>query len=137
MKNIKNILALILVLCMALSLIACGQAPEAPETVATTEATNAPETTEAAPIDDGKTEYKVIVVDEGGNPVANAMVQICKDSCLPGMTNAEGVATFNVAEEEGYKISFMTMPAGYEADAEEFYFEAGATEITIVLKAVA
>lgn len=134
MKNIKNILALILVLCMSLSLVACGGNQEQPE-----QTTAAPvETTEATEaIDDGKAEYKVTVVDEGGNPVANAMVQICKDSCLPGMTNAEGVATFNVAQEDGYKVSFMTMPAGYEAEAEEFYFEAGATEITITLKAVA
>ncbi len=134
MKNIKNILVLILVLCMAMSLIACGGNQEQPEQTTTTPV----ETTEATEaIDDGKAEYKVTVVDEAGNPIANAMVQICKDSCLPGMTNAEGVATFNVAQEEGYKISFMTMPEGYTADAEEFYFEAGATEITITLKAAA
>ena len=135
MKNMKNILALVLVLCMALSLVACGGSADAPETsAATTEATT--ETTEATQ-DNVQSGYKVTVVDENGNPIANAMVQICKDSCLPGMTNAEGVATFNVAQEDGYKVSFMTMPAGYEAEAEEFYFEAGATEITITLKAVA
>lgn len=135
MKNVKNILALLLVLCMAMSLVACGGGQEQPE-----ETTTAPVESTAEPVenvDDGKAEYKVTVLDESGNPVANAMVQICKDACLPGMTNAEGVATFNVAEDEGYKVSFMTMPEGYTADAEEFYFEAGATEMTITLKAAA
>lgn len=131
----KNILAIMLVLCMALSLCACGQpADNNPETTAATTPSTSQQTD---PIDDGKAEYKVTVLDESGNPVANAMVQICKDACLPGMTNADGVATFNVAEDEGYKVSFMTMPEGYTADAEEFYFEAGATEMTITLKAAA
>ena len=52
------------------------------------------------------------------------------------MTNAEGVATFRVVEDD-YKVSFMTMPEGYEAEAEEFYFEDGAYELTITLKAMA
>lgn len=135
MKNMKNILAMLLVLCMALSLCACGNTDNTPETTAAT----TPSTSEATEDtkDNVQAGYKVTVVDESGNPIANAMVQICKDSCLPGMTDANGVATFNVAEDEGYKVSFMTMPAGYTADAEEFYFEAGATEMTITLKAAA
>lgn len=131
----KNILAILLVLCMALSLCACGEPANngAETTVDTTPSTSEQvETT-----DDGKAVYTVTVVDEGGNPVANAMVQICKDVCLPAMTNAQGVAVFSVVEEEGYKVSFMTMPEGYIADAEEFYFDAGSCEMTIVLKAVA
>lgn len=135
--KIKNIVALMLVLCMALSLCACGgnteptEAPtEAPATEAPTEA--APET-EAA--DDGKTDYYVTVVDEEGNGIAGAMVQICLDTCFPGMTNESGVAQFSVQEAD-YKVSFLALPAGftYSTEEQEFYFEDGSTELTITLK---
>ena len=130
--SIKRFLSFLLVACALLGLCACGEAaadPKESTPAVTTEATT-------QPVDDGKVTYTVKVVDEGGNPVASAAVQLCKDSCLPGMTNAEGVATFRVVEDD-YKVSFMTMPAGYEAEAEEFYFDDGAYELTITLKAVA
>lgn len=129
--NIKRFLVFALTLCLVLGLCACSE-PAASGGETTTEPTQ--NTTETA--DDGKVTYTVKVVDEGGNPVASAAVQLCKDSCLPGMTNAEGVASFNVVEDD-YKVSFMTMPEGYEAEAEEFYFDDGAYELTITLKAVA
>lgn len=129
--NIKRFLVFTLALCLVLGLCACGE-PASNSSETTTEPTQ--DTTEA--VDDGKVTYTVKVVDEGGNPVASAAVQICKDSCLPGMTNAEGVATFNVVEDD-YKVSFMVMPEGFEAEAEEFYFDDGAYELTITLKAVA
>ena len=133
---IKRILILALTVCLALGLCACGEsAGDAGEsTTGATTAETTQETTEA--VDDGKVTYTVIVVDESGAPVANAAVQICKDSCLPGMTNEEGIAVFEVVEDD-YKVSFMAMPEGFEADAEEFYFEAGSYELTITLKAVA
>lgn len=130
--SIKRFLTFVLAACLLLGLCACGETaaePKGSSPVETTEGT-------AAPTDDGKVTYTVKVVDEAGNPVASAAVQLCKDSCLPGMTNAEGVATFRTVEDT-YKVSFMTMPAGFEADAEEFYFEDGSCELTITLKAVA
>ena len=141
--NIKKISLLALVLCLALSLCACGgsEAPatEAPATEApATEApaTEAPET-EAA-LAEGMAVYTITVVDEGGNPIAGAMVQMCKDSCIPGMTDANGVASFTMAEDD-YKVSFLTMPAGFELvdETSEFYFESGSTEIILTRKAVA
>lgn len=141
--NIKKFSLLVLVLCLALSLCACGgsEAPatEAPATEApATEApvTEAPETEAAVP--DGMVKYTIAVVDEGGNPIAGAMVQMCKDSCIPGATDASGVATFTMPEDD-YKVSFLTMPAGFELvdETSEFYFESGSTEMTITLKAVA
>ena len=86
-------------------------------------------------MEDGKIAYTVKVLDGNGSPMAGVAVQICKDSCMPGMTDAEGVATFRVAEAEGYKVSFLTVPEGYTAEAEEFYFEAGSTEMTLTLTA--
>lgn len=129
--NTKRFFTIIMAFCLLLCLCACG-APAADPADTTLQTAAAP----TEPTDDGKVTYTVKVVDEGGNPVAGAAVQLCKDSCLPGMTNAEGVASFRIAEDT-YKVSFMTMPAGFEADAEEFYFDDGAFEMTITLKAVA
>lgn len=146
MKNMKNFIAIALMLCMVLGLCACGS-EEAPATEAPTEAeiivteapTEAPTEEQAVEnVDDGLTTYTVTVVDEGGNPIAGAMIQICQDTCYPSVTDAAGTATYRV-EEADYKVSFLSVPAGYDYvdDTREFYFESGSTEITIILKAVA
>ena len=142
--NMKKFSVLALALCLVLAMCACGgnNAPAATEAPATeapvTEApaTEAPET--EATIPEGMAVYAITVVDEGGNPIAGAMVQMCKDSCIPGMTDANGVASFTMAEDN-YKVSFLTMPAGFELvdETSEFYFDNGSTEMTITLKAVA
>jgi len=129
--NTNRFLTILLAICLLFGLCACG-APTADSEPSVPETSGAVTT----PVDDGKVTYTVKVIDEGGNPVVGAAVQLCKDSCLPGMTNAEGVASFRTLEDT-YKVSFMTMPAGFEADAEEFYFADGAFELTITLKAVA
>lgn len=133
MKNIKKALALVLALAMVLCLCACagnaddkGNDTTAGTTAGTTEATEK--------VDDGKVTYTVKVVDEGGNPVAGAMVQLCLEACIPGKTNEEGVATYSLAEAD-YKVSFISMPAGYTAEQTEYYFAAGSYELTITLKA--
>ena len=133
----KRVICMSLALILALSLCACGaEAPKAEPTVAATEAPATPVETEApvAPAD-GKVTYTIHVQDENGAAIAGAMVQICKDTCLPGMTDAEGNAVFTV-DEADYKVSFLTLPAGYTYTTEEteFYFD-GATEITLTLKA--
>ena len=76
--------------------------------------------------------YTVTVVDETGAPLVGVMMQICKESCLPAMTDANGVATWSLAEDE-YKVSFAVAPAGYAVE-EAYYFEGDATEMTITLK---
>ena len=133
--RINRFLLLLLVICMLCGLSACGSGEQVPNTTAApvTEQTQA--TTEAAPVEDDKITFSVKVVDGSGAPMAGVAVQICKDSCMPGVTNAEGVATFRVADAEGYKVSFLTVPEGYSAEAEEFYFEAGSTEMTLTLTA--
>lgn len=132
----KRLICVALVLMLALGLCACGgeETPKAEPTVAVTEAP-APVETEAEAVADGKVTYTIHVQDESGAAIAGAMVQICMDTCLPGMTDAEGNAVFTV-DEADYKVSFLTLPAGYTYTTEEteFYFD-GATEITLTLKA--
>lgn len=136
MRNMKMILTLVLALCLTLSLCACGEAaaePTQPQTVPTT----TPQPTETtAPAQEGG--YTVKVVDENGNPIAGAMVQLCKDACVPGQTDDQGVAKFNLPEDT-YKVSFLMLPAGYDYvdETQEFYFEDGSMELTITLKAAA
>lgn len=80
--------------------------------------------------------YTVRVVDENGVPVAGAMVQLCKDACVPGMTDAEGTAYFDLPADD-YKVAFAVLPAGYAYvdGVQEFCFEKGSRELTITLKA--
>lgn len=137
MNVMKNITVIALLLCLLLTLCACGgeAAVETKpvETEAPVAVTEAPATEAAIP--EGMAVYTVTVVDESGNPVVGAMVQLCKDSCVPGVTNESGVATFTLPEDD-YKASMLAMPAGYAyaGETEEFYFE-GAFELTITLKA--
>lgn len=133
--KLKNILMLVLALCMVFALCACGETSgdNNESTSGTTAGTT--ETTEATQ-DDGKVTYTVKVVDEGGNPIAGAMVQLCLEACVPALTDAEGVATYNLAEAD-YKVSFVQMPAGFTADETEYHFDAGKYDMTITLKAVA
>lgn len=130
--NIKRISVFLLAICLLFGLCACGN------TAAESTGSSPVETTEETvqKVDDGKVSYTIKVVDTQGNPIPGVAVQLCKDSCLPGVTNAEGVATFRTVEDD-YKVSFMTALTGYEAEAEEFYFDDGSYEMTITLKAVA
>lgn len=142
----KKFLALILVLCIVGCFCACtndsGNETTAPtnDTTQGVETTENKETTEATeatedPTDDPAPTYTVKVVDEAGNPVAGAIVQLCKEACVPGVTNAEGVAEFFLPEDS-YKVSFTSIPDGYVNDSteENFYFADGSNEITLVLK---
>ena len=132
----KRLICLMMAMLMMLGLCACGgeEAPKAEPTVAATEEPTVPAQAEV-PAEDGKVTYTIHVENENGNALAGVMVQICKDACLPGMTDAEGNATFTV-DEDDYKASFLMLPAGYTYPTEqtEFYFD-GATEITLTLKA--
>ena len=135
--KMKNIVMLLLALSLVFALCVCGETAEpATTTQATTEATEAKTETTEPTVPEGKVVYKVKVVDEGGNPVAGAMVQLCLEACIPSVTDAEGVATYTV-DEANYKVSFVAMPQGYTSDVTEFYFDAGSYELTITLKAVA
>lgn len=136
MNNLKKLLAALLVLALSLGLCACGGKAEAPaETEAPVVQTEAPvQETEAPAEEASEGGYTITVVDENGKPIAGAMVQMCKDTCYPGVTNEEGVVTFDLAEDD-YKVSFLMLPAGYvyADETEEFHFENGSKSLTITL----
>ena len=104
-----------------------------------TEATENNNATATAPVVtgpvDGKANYTVTVTDEAGNPIPGAFVQLCLESCIPGMTNAQGVASYSNMAVADYKVSFITVPAGYELPTDNYYFEEDTYEMTLVLKA--
>ncbi len=142
MKVWKTAAAILTLACMLLGLCACGEAEQPQDSTPSTEVTESqtPETqiteqeTEA---EDGKVTYTVKVQDENGDPIANAMVQFCLESCMPvGATDAQGMVTCQ-REAADYKVSLMQLPEGYDysTDTTEFYFDNGALELTIVLKA--
>lgn len=136
----KRLVTVILMLCLALSLVACGGGNTSDTEKNNTENTQQDEgqanndtekESESENVDDGKIEYKVTLLDANGNPVAGQMVQVCNAStCFaPVATDANGVATFRLDESDEYKAKLMT--AGDDAYV---YFEEGSTELTLTME---
>lgn len=70
--------------------------------------------------------YTIRVVDQNGNPVKGAMVQMCESAevCLtPILTDANGEAVYTQPEKE-YKAAITNLPEGYESTTTGYtYFE--------------
>lgn len=136
MKNLKKVLAVLLALGMLFSFCACGGNDDGKTTTTTTTTTENQSTENENPVENKG--FTVTVVDENGNAVSGVMVQLCKDACVPAKTDDNGKATFSIEVTDGYKLSVMSCPEGYEYTGEaEVYLEDGATEYTLELKAVA
>ncbi len=138
----KKFLIALLTLCLAFSLIACGGEQETSskeESKTESSVVSVNESSEASSKEETSEEaitFEVKVVDGDGNAVKGVMVQICKDACVPAITNDEGVATFNVEITDGYKLSVVSCPAGYEYTGDaEIYLESGITEYTLEISA--
>lgn len=135
MKNLKKVLAVLLALGMLFCFCACGGNEDDKTTTTTTTTENQQTENDTAVENKG---FTVTVVDEGGNAVPGVMVQLCKDACVPAKTDDNGKATFTIEVTDGYKLSVMSCPEGYEYTGEaEVYLEDGATEYTLEVKAVA
>lgn len=146
-KKLAYVLMSALVATASMGLMACSESGNETQTttVSTNQTDKSNETTteqqtskkeEATKSEeDNKLSYKVTVVDDGGNPVAGAMVQMCKDSCVPAVTNADGVAEFKL-EAADYDVKFIELPAGYtySGDEQVFKFADGELKLTITLK---
>lgn len=123
-----------LLLCLFCIFCACTEGdPADTETDTGTAESTADETNGETEADDGKAEYTVTVTDADGNPLAGVMVQLCLESCVPGVTDENGVATYNLPEAD-YKAAIISLPEGYTyaTDETEFYFN-GAYSLAIVL----
>lgn len=85
--------------------------------------------------DEEEATFLVKVVDAEGNPVAGVSLQLIKDESLTATSDDTGVATFNVEITEGYKLSGVTCPEGYEYTGEaEISLEAGIKEYTLTVQ---
>lgn len=132
MKNLTKILALVMILAMVFCMAACttGEPEGTTEAAPSTNATTKPTTNETEPSsepDDGKKTYTITVKDSQGNPQVGLIVQICLDTCTPGVTDANGVATFNMQEASGYAAGVTE-----DYDNTKTYFEDGKFDVTIV-----
>ena len=143
----KRFFALMLVLCLALTLVACNTSSEEDETTAaTTEAATEAPTTEEATTEAPTTEevttaanagYSVRVVDTDGVAIEGVWIMICKgDICsMPTATDADGYAKFPTITDEGRQAKVAYEVEGYVVDTTEYIdFEDGSFEMTIVLE---
>ncbi len=126
----KRFLAFVLALAMVLCLCACGNDSEKPNV------DNKPQSSQNDTSSSTETsKFTVTVVDQNGDPVPNANVQICDDvNCLmPLPTDENGVVKFNFESTDGHKLVLSPCPDGYETEyvGENYlYLEDGETEYT-------
>lgn len=144
MKHLKTLVSLLLVICMAFCLFACESdsltssnsedKSESKASVSENASSVAESKTESKTEEESKIEntFTVMVVDQNGDAVENVMIQICKDSCIPMKSNTEGFAVFPLEITDGYKLSVLSCPAGYEYTGEaEIYLNSGIKEFTL------
>ena len=142
MNTLKRLLIALLCIGVLLCFVACTNTEDNTDTPDTTPAdtqedvADEPETEETE--EPAAAGFKVSVVDQNGDPVVGAMVQICKDSCVPGITDADGVATiYATVDSDGYALKVANLPDGYTYEGEDVYLEVGMTESTITITKVA
>lgn len=138
----KKLIIVVLTMCMAFCMFACGSetdtqsgTAESSQTESNSPVSEVQSETESKEESKGEV-FTVTVVDENSAPVSGVMIQVCKDTCIPAKTDENGVATFNVEITDGYKLSVLSCPEGYEYTGEaEIYLESGITEYTVEISA--
>ena len=86
----KKILTIVLAFGIIFALCACGNNVNTPNTDV-----EKPNNTQTSSKEEAAPKFEVTVTDEEGNAVKGVMVQLCKDTCVPAITDDNGVATFN------------------------------------------
>lgn len=126
----KKLLAFVLAVAMVFCLCACGG--DSNDSNVNEPIDNKNNSSQASSKEETTPKFEVTVKDADGNVVEGVMVQLCKESCIPARTDANGVAIFNIEITDGYKLSVMSCPDGYEYTGDaEIYLEDGATEYTL------
>lgn len=78
--------------------------------------------------------YRVITVDESGDPVKGVTIQFCSDTlCLMGETGDDGIAVFEDQEEGAYTAHVYAVPEGYAEDEKEYDMPETYGDITITI----
>ncbi len=132
MKNLMRLTAVVMMLAVLLCLAACGGEPTTPATQPTTKPATQPTTTAGFQVPEHT--YRFKVVDQNGEIVVGATVQLCLESCMFKATEVDGYAYFNTEVTDGYKVQILTVPEGYTCNPEEvIYLEAGQTELTLTV----
>lgn len=132
----KKLLALIMALCMVLALCACGESDTKTNDTDTQVQSSQSDNTSSNESKESAAAFEVTVVDQNGNTVEGVMMQVCKETCIPARTDADGIAKFSVEITDGYKLAVLSCPDGYEYTGEaEIYLEDGATEYTVEITA--
>lgn len=136
----KRIIVLMLALVLMASFVACNEGgevtTETPETTAAPIETEGAADTTAAETEPAFAGYTVTVTDKDGNPIAGVQVQMCdsKGCRLPKATGADGTVKFDF-ETSDFHVLIAAPVEGYAVDTtEEYWFENGGKELTIVLE---
>lgn len=153
MENfMKKSLLLVITLVLLTSLVLTGCGDKKTETAAApvTEAAAAPAEATAAPAEStapaekkaaetaaapaaAANGYTVTVVDQDGNPVEGAAIQMCSDQkCMNKKTDASGKASFSYPAGV-YDVHVSKLPEGYSTDVSELKTAADVTELTITV----
>jgi thiol-disulfide isomerase/thioredoxin len=116
-----------------------GSIPEAPEYAAPDSQASAggraPFGGYARSGDSDASEYRIICLDEEGDPLEGCTVQFCSDStCMVAKTDRDGVAAFR--EPPGnYTVHLLKPPAGYAKDSTEYTAPTTYGDLVITVKA--
>jgi hypothetical protein len=159
MKNMKRLIAVMLVLTMALCLVACGGQNDTPTTTQKPNSTNKPTTQPTtqpttAPTEPAKPSHTVKVVDQDGNPVSNIPIQLCdNNACYDAKpTDENGIVEFFLPGIEKAKARILplgsnpiypinrqdyTIDANENADADGYILFGENTEIVLTVTKVA
>ena len=115
----KKIISLILVIGMLLCLCACAvEIKNKPTNDVSSQASQNDVTSNVNSNEEEASKFTVTVVDQNGDPVADALVKICQaETCLmPMPTDENGVVMFNFELSDGHKIALEGCPEGYETE---------------------
>ena len=91
--------------------------------------------TESGATKSAEGKYRVFVFDEAKVPVEGAMIQFCDDTtCSVQLTDKEGVAAFETADQKVYDIHVLKAPEGYAADTNVYKTQDVFSDVSIYLK---